>query len=161
MDLEDDIMTTIRDASTASTSWMEHKILEHIKQALRVTLYWKAPAVSIPRKLSSLQFTMKSFHRHLERVMTVEEEGGYLKEISALKPNLERRIESLTGDHDRFRARIRQLMPELDGLHEWEEERFGSVCAAICALLDDVDRHDRQEIDLLQESLLLDEGGEG
>jgi hemerythrin-like domain-containing protein len=140
---------------------MEHKILEHIKQALRVTLDWKAPVVSMPRKLSSLQFTIKSFRRHLERVMTIEEEGGYLDDIADARPSLLSRIDSLANDHGRFRARIRQLVPELDELSDWEEERFHDLCDEIRHLLDDVDRHDALEIDLLQESLLLDEGGEG
>jgi len=154
-------MTTLHDMSTASTSWVEHKVLEHIKQALRVTLDWDAPVVSLPRKLSSLQFTMKSFRRHLERVMTIEEEGGYLDEVAEAKPNLQNRIESLIADHDRFRQRIGQIVPQLDGLSEWAEAEFGGVCVEIRRLLNDVDRHDAAEIDLLQESLLMDEGGEG
>lgn len=159
-------MATLHETSNASTSWMEHSVLEHVKQALRVTLDWKAPVVSMPRKLSSLQFTMKSFHRHLERVMSIEEEGGYLDDILEVKPNLQSRIESLLGDHGRFRARIRELVPELDDLGEydvsdWAEQQFLDVCQDIRNLLDDVDRHDAQEIDLLQESLLYDEGGEG
>ena len=53
-------MPIIQD-STGSTACMEHQVLEHIKQALLVTLNWQAPVVSMPRKLSSLQFTIKSF----------------------------------------------------------------------------------------------------
>jgi hypothetical protein len=154
-------MTTLHDMSTASTSLLEHQVLHHVKQALRVTLDWDAPEVSMPRKLSSLQFTMKSFRRHLERVMKIEEEGGYLDEVSAAKPNLQNRIESLGRDHDRFRNRIRQIVPQLDGLSEWQEERFGGLCDEIRCLLDDIDVHDAGEIDLLQESMLMDEGGEG
>ena len=154
-------MTTMQDNSIASTSLIEHRVLEHIKQALRVTLDWDAPAVSMPRKLSSLQFTMKSFRRHLERVMSVEEEGGYLEEVVEAKPNLQSRIESLSADHDRFRARIRQVVRQLDALNEWEEQQFHDACAEIRTLLRDVDRHDTREIELLQESMLYDEGGEG
>jgi len=154
-------MSTVHDTSLASVSWVEHKVLEHVKQALRVTLDWNAPVVSMPRKLSSLQFTMKSFRRHLERVMSIEEEGGYLDDVAEWKPNLQSRIDSLAGDHGRFRARIRQLVPELDQLNDWEEDRFHELCDEIRHLVDDVDRHDALEIDLLQESLLLDEGGEG
>jgi hypothetical protein len=154
-------MTTLRDTSTLATSWMEHTILEHIKQALRVTLDWHAPEVSMPRKLSSLQFTMKSFQRHLERVMLIEEEGGYLADIADSRPNLTSRIESLGRQHDRFRARIRQIEPRLSELNDWEEAQFGEVCDEIRDLLDRVDAHDAEEVDLLQESLLLDEGGEG
>ena len=36
-------MTTLHDPSIASTSWIEHQVLEHIKQALLVTLDWNAP----------------------------------------------------------------------------------------------------------------------
>jgi hypothetical protein len=154
-------MTPLQDTSSASTSWIEHKVLEHIKQALRVTLDWNAPVVSVPRKLSSLQFTMKSFRRHLERVMSIEEEGGYLEEVADIKPNLQSRIESLNGDHARFRFRIRQIEQQLDGLGEWEEQQFADACDEIHKLLEDVDRHDSHEIELLQESLLMDEGGEG
>ena len=154
-------MTTRPDNSVASISCLEHAVLEHIKQALRVTLDWKAPAVSMPRKLSSLQFTMKSFRRHLERVMSIEEEGGYLDDVAEARPNLQSRIDSLGADHRRFRERIRQIVPELDGLTQWEESRFTDLCDEIRGLLGDVDRHDADEIDLLQESLLLDDGGEG
>jgi hypothetical protein len=140
---------------------MEHKVLEHIKQALRVTLDWNAPVVSMPRKLSSLQFTMKSFRRHLERVMSIEEEGGYLIDVADAKPNLQSRIDALCVDHNRFRTHIRRIVPALEGLSEWEEERFSDVCGEIRNLLQAVDLHDALEIDLLQESLLMDEGGEG
>jgi hypothetical protein len=153
-------MTTLNDSSIA-VSWMEHTILDHIKQALRVTLDWQAPVVSMPRKLSSIQFTMKSFRRHLERVMSIEEEGGYLDEVAEARPSMQSRIECLARDHNRFRARIRELVPELDELNDWEEARFVEICDEIRTLLHEVDWHDALEIDLLQESLLLDDGGEG
>ena len=153
-------MTTLNDSSIA-VSWMEHTILDHIKQALRVTLDWQAPVVSMPRKLSSIQFTMKSFRRHLERVMSIEEEGGYLDEVAEARPSMQSRIECLARDHNRFRARIRELVPELDELNDWEEARFVEICDEIRTLLHEVDWHDALEIDLLQESLLFDDGGEG
>jgi len=154
-------MTTLQDASVASVSCLEHAVLEHIKQALRVTLDWKAPVVSMPRKLSSLQFTMKSFRRHLDRVMSIEEEGGYLNDIAEERPSFQPRIDTLGADHRGFRERIRRLGPELDSLAQWDEMRFAELCDEIRDLLADVDRHDAEEIDLIQESLLLDDGGEG
>jgi hypothetical protein len=154
-------MTTLQDPSIASTSLLEHQILNHVKQALRVTLDWDAPIVSLPRKLSSLRFTIKSFGRHLERVMSIEEEGDYLEEVADAKPSLRSRIDSLDRDHARFRARIGEIGPQLEALSEWQNEQFCSICQEIRHLLDDVDRHDAMEIDLLQESMLMDEGGEG
>ena len=53
----------------AQASCMEHQILDHVKSALRVTLDWKAPSIGLARKTSSVQFTAKSFTRHLLRMM--------------------------------------------------------------------------------------------
>jgi len=147
--------------SSLGTSLMEHRVLGHVKQALRVTLHWKAPSVSMPRKLSSLKFTIKSFQRHLERVMTIEEEGGYLSEVVERKPFLQEQIDRLAGDHLRIRRRVRELVPELASINEWDDDRFQEVCDDIGRLLDEVDAHDAEEIELLQETLLMDEGGEG
>jgi hypothetical protein len=140
---------------------MEHRILDHVKQALRVTLDWSVPDVSMPRKLSSVQFTAKSFLRHFERVMSIEEEGGYMSVVGEMKPYLHERIDQLGGDHERFRARMERLLPDIDSLAEWEESRFHELCNDLRALLDDVDEHDAKEISLLQEALLFDVGGEG
>ncbi len=154
-------MPALQKYATASTACMEHQVLEHIKQALRVTINWQAPVVSMPRKLSSLQFTIKSFQRHFERVISIEEEGGYMTDVLVERPHFQGRIDQLAGDHARFRARLHRLIPELNDIKEWEEPRFDTVCDALRALLDDVDQHDAREVELLQESLLLDDGGEG
>jgi hemerythrin-like domain-containing protein len=154
-------MAALQKNATASTACMEHQILEHIKQALRVTINWHAPIVSMPRKLSSLQFTIKSFQRHLERVIAIEEEGGYMADVLDAKPYLKDRIDRLAGDHARFRERLRRLIPELNDIKEWEEPRFDLVCDGLRDLLDGVDQHDAREVELLQESITLDDGGEG
>src|SRR6186713_1827382 len=124
-------METIQDTSAISIASMEHAVMEHIKQAMRVTLDWQAPEVSLPRKINSLQFTLKSLQRHLERVMSLEEEGGYMRVVQEHKPQLVQRIKNLSGDHAKFRARLAALKPQLDALSEWEEERFVHVCNQI------------------------------
>lgn len=154
-------MAALQNNSTLSTVCMEHQILQHIKQAMRVTLNWDAPDVSLPRKLSSLQFTMKSFQRHLERVMAIEEEGGFMAEVVEAKPYLQDRIDGLADDHARFRERLRALVPELSRIADWEQARFVEICGDLRALLEEVDRHGEREIELLQESLGVDDGGEG
>jgi hypothetical protein len=154
-------MATLQTNSTISTACMEHQVLEHIKQALRVTINWQAPEVSMPRKLSSLQFTIKSFQRHLDRLISIEEEGGYMAEALDVKPHLQSRVDALAGDHQRFRDHLDSLIPQLNDIKEWEEPRFEEVCNELRTLLDEVDAHDIGEVELLQESLLLDDGGEG
>ena len=153
-------MPTLRE-STGSMACMEHQVFEHIKQALLVTLNWQAPSVSMPRKLSSLQFTIKSFQRHLDRVVSIENEGGYMADVADAKPYMQDRIDQLQRDHVCFRDRLRKLIPELNDIKEWEDARFDSVCADLRELIEDVDRHNLAEGELLQESMLTDDGGEG
>lgn len=147
--------------SQATACWMEHQILEHIKGALRVTVDWEAPVVSVARKKSSVRFAFQSFCRHLERMMDIEEEDGYLLEVPQEKPYLSDRVIRLLEDHVRFRLQITELSPELEALPDWKETEFELLCDKIRTLLDDVDRHDHEEVDLLQETLGYDEGGEG
>ena len=154
-------MQAINTQSTANAAWMEHRILDHIKQALRVTLDWKVPSVGVHQKLSSMQFTLKSFQRHLDRLMNLEERDGYMVLVMETKPNLCCRVERLAEDHQRFRESIEQLIPEIESLCEFQNEQFEDICQQINDLLDRVDHHDEQEVELLQEAFLDDEGGEG
>ena len=154
-------MQGIDTRSQANVAWMEHQILDHVKQALRVTLGWQVPAVGLPRKLSSVQFTLKSFQRHLQRLMDIEEQEGYMVLVAETKPHLAVRVERLEHDHQQFRREMEHLLPEVDALTDYESEAFERKCEEIYALLDSIDRHDAEEIELLQETLLFDEGGEG
>lgn len=147
--------------AVAQASQMEHQILDHVKQALRVTLDWKAPSISLPRKMSSVQFTMKSFARHLRRMLELEERDGYLAVVLEEKPNLDRRIRRLQRDHRTFLKRLDEIEPSIASLVALPEQEFEFVCSQISELLDSVDQHDVAEIELLQDTLLHDEGGEG
>lgn len=147
--------------SQVNAAWMEHQILDHVKDALRVTIGWRVPAVGLPRKLSSVQFTLKSFQRHLLRLIDIEEHGGYMEVVTETKPHLTAHVERLKEDHQQFRRHIEQLLPEVEALSEYDNMAFEGFCQEIASLLQQVDQHDREETALLQDTLLFDEGGEG
>ena len=147
--------------SQANVARMEHQILDHVKQALRVTLSWKVPDTGLSRKVSSVRFTFQSFQRHLERLLDLEEQDGYMVLVAEMKPNMFTQVERLEKDHAEFRTALHELMPEVEAVNEYQSEEFEEVCDEIRALLEKIDRHDEEEIDLLQESMLMDEGGEG
>ncbi|MCA9230051.1 MAG: hypothetical protein KDA57_05340 [Planctomycetales bacterium] len=154
-------MQGIEKLSQANVAKMEHQILDHVKQALRVTLDWRVPSVGLPRKLNSVQFTLQSFQRHLERLLDLEEQGGYMAMVAEKKPNMHFRVERLAEDHASFRSAMRDLLPVVEALQEYQCEEFEAICREIEELLERIDRHDTEEIALLQEALLMDEGGEG
>lgn len=147
--------------AAAQASCLEHQILDHVKQALRVTLQWKAPAFGLSRKISSVQFTTKSFMRHLERMMDLEEDEGYMDAVRQQKPNMEHRVRRLEQQHEEFRELIEELKPEVAALTALPSSRAQVVCHRLVDLLNRVDQHDIEEIELLQQALVCDEGGEG
>jgi hemerythrin-like domain-containing protein len=147
--------------AVAQAMCMEHQILDHVKSALRVTLDWKAPTIGLPRKMSSVQFTAKSFMRHLIRMIDLEEQDGYMAEAREQKPHLEHRVQKLERQHAEFRRAIEDLEADVASLTALPEDEFEFVCSRIVELLDEVDEHDLEEIELLQDTLLCDEGGEG
>ncbi|MBA3485126.1 MAG: hypothetical protein H0T51_25295, partial [Pirellulales bacterium] len=100
----------------AQASYMEHQILDHVKRALRVTLDWRAPSIAAARKMSSVQFTTKSFTRHLLRMMDLEETDGYMNVVRDQKPHLEHRVKKLERQHAQFRGYLDELQPEVAAL---------------------------------------------
>lgn len=147
--------------SSASVGWIEHQTLEHIKGALRVTIDSSGPELSQPRRTASIRFVLQSFCRHLERLMRIEEEDGYMTDVAEVNPCLSQQIRALALDHHHFREKVRELTPRVEGVDDWDAQQFASVCEDIRVFLDELDRHDEAEIRLLQEALTLDEGGEG
>lgn len=145
----------------ASLCLMEHQILQHVKDALRITLAWDVRSVGLARKVSSVQFTMQSLRRHLDRVMSLEEEDGYMSSVRELKPNLYDRVANLRLEHQEFRRTLESLLPALEKVNPSDEERFDEVCTELNAFLARIDRHDKQETELLQTAFYEDIGGEG
>jgi hypothetical protein len=147
--------------AAAKQCWIEHQTLQHVKEALRVTLAWKVSSVGAPRKLSTLQFMLRSFERHLSRLMDLEESGGYLADICDAKPRLWHRAFKLIDQHRSFRQALSDLAAALERVAPTNDADLNEMCDQITALLGQVDDHDSQEIEMIQEALLIDEGGEG
>lgn len=146
-------------ATTAQTT--EQRVLSHLTQALRVMVEWRAPSISEGRRQSSVRFALRSFCRHLERLMNFEEQGGYLSGVAEENPCWDQRVRRLRDEHSDLRARIDRLAPQLDDPSAWKADRFEGVCLAIRDLLDEVEHHDDAEVALLQDAAMRDEGGEG
>jgi hypothetical protein len=66
-------MTTL-----AHATLIEHQVMEHIKDALRIALEAKAWPAAIGRKLASVRFMADSFDRHFRMLMNLEKADGYL-----------------------------------------------------------------------------------
>ena len=139
---------------------VEHEALRHIIGALRTVLDWKPSGNDVSRKLSSLRFIIQSFQRHLERLMALKEQDGYMTEAVAEKPNLAAKVDALLADHDHFEESMHRLILKLEHISATDKTNFDAVCLDLEELLVKLDDHHRREADLMQEAFLRDVGGD-
>ena len=140
---------------------LEHQILQLVTSALRLSLEWEVGSVGFDKKRSSVRFTAQSFQRHLERLMTLEEGGGYMQFVRDRQPGMYEAALALRREHDEFRHNLVQIIAALEELPDDDLEGLGEACRQLETLLQRLDQHHLREIDLIQETVNCDVGGEG
>jgi hypothetical protein len=140
---------------------VEHEMLKHIMEGLRLTLGWQVEGADASRKLSTLRFVAGSFQRHLEHLMALEEHDGYLERVVECAPFLGRAADALQAEHDRFRGETRRLVQRLERLQGTDLAELERTGDELRALMARVEEHSRKEMALLQEAFARDGGGEG
>ena len=162
------ITSCVTDAvATAKACRSEANILRSVRGALERALGWDVASTGFTQKLCSVHFALKSLDRHVQRMMELEERGGYMAVVGDTKPNLRDRAELLQAEHEMLRERFGQVMtafeplPRVVALNTSQQDRFVQLCDELDMLLQDLDHHEAREAELLQDVLLYDEGGEG
>ncbi len=140
---------------------VENETLAHITSALRATIGWKYQATDLTRKLESLLFVGHSFQRHIEHLMQLEEQEGYMSVVLLSRPELKEEVEALRQEHAHFRQGVDQILVRLQDVPPTDHVVFAKVSEDMLVLLENLEKHSQKEIHLLQEALLRDEGGEG
>lgn len=147
--------------TVAQQALIEHRILQHVKAALRLSLDWKVNEVGFDRKLSSVRFTAQSLERHIERMMCLEEDGGYMDAVREEKPDFAARVEALEQEHGEIRRLLALVMPQLEGEAAHDPDHLTEICQSLERLLATLDSHEQKETALLLEVFTSDVGGEG
>ena len=140
---------------------VEHEALRHIIGALRTVMDWKPARDDLSRKLASLRFICQSFQRHLERLMALKEENGYMKGAVEQMPSLAEKVQSLLHEHDQFDESLHRLLFKLDQTSAPEQARVDAVSSDVEALLVKLEDHHRREAEFMQEAFQRDVGGQG
>ncbi len=146
---------------TSQQTTIEHEALKHITSALRTVMDWHPSGDDIARKLSSLRFIAQSFQRHLERLMALKEQDGYMADALAEKPNLDEKAQALLTEHDEFDESLHRLLLKLEHVSATDKKAIDAACRDLEELLIKLDEHHRREAKLMQEAFLRDEGGHG
>lgn len=142
-------------------SLAEHDLVEHVKQALRLALSWNVEVVGVSRKLMSVKFCGESLGRHLDLLMEMEEQGGYLDDVAECKPNLYQQAVALCNEHGQIRTVVQRVLNDVQAFNSEDEAAFNALCGEVERLLQKLDAHEERERDMIFELYCADEGGEG
>jgi hemerythrin-like domain-containing protein len=140
---------------------VENQVLDHVKRALRNTLTSDTERMGLERKVSSVRFVTESLERHLQRMLDFEDEVGLVDPLEANKPHLVEKAASLQREHEQIRLLLQDLSEAAANLTSAEETYFHAFCQHAASFLNTLDKHENQEIEVLQQIYTDDEGGEG
>ena len=132
---------------------LEHEVVARLADALRTAIGWSHHG-GVTRKLESVRFLAESFRRHLERMLDLEEHGGYLDQVAASHPHLRPQLGELRAQHEHFRLQIDTALTRLEQFDGAGQAELDSMLEEFSTLLDDIDRHNKQETQLLQDVML-------
>lgn len=150
-----------RKNDVAIRAQVERESLQHIRNALNRIIEWEERGGDPSQKLPSLRLIALAFRRHLDGLIAVEEQGGYLQEVTEARPQLSGEVASLQREFEDFQALIDRIVARLQQVAPTNRARMLVVSEELFALANELEEHDRKEIDLLQEAFLRVEGGEG
>jgi len=140
---------------------VEHEMLKHIVDGLRLAIGLKPEGDNFSRKLHTVHFIALSLQRHLDHMLALEEGDGYMDAVVKLSPQLGRRVDALRQEHDQFRQASRQVLHRLEAVAPTDQAGFRNACDEVLALLKKLEAHTSKEVKLVQEAFGRDGGGEG
>jgi len=149
------------DKTIAEQMVVEHEILKHIDDGLRLAIGLKPEGNDFSRKLHTIHFTAMSLQRHLDHILKLEECDGYMDAVVKLSPQLARQVDTLRQEHDQFRTASHQVLHRLANVAPNDQTTFGNVCDEVLALLKKLEEHTKKEEKLVHETFGRDCGGEG
>lgn len=138
----------------------ESDAVQNLKAALTAAISWDAKSVGMQRKVQGVRFVIEALERHLRKLMDLEEREGCLAWIGDTKPNLQSLASALCEEHDRFRMRLKEIVPRWESATSMQVEEFNELCDSVRSFLAAVERHECRERDLMYSALCDDEGGE-
>lgn len=151
---------------TVTGTWREQVLDEH--RELRATIVFLREFLQEPRPdigrsgshswAAELAKQLASLHDELFRHFRHEEEGGMVEEISLEHPRASARIETIVDQHPAMLRELRHLTNMALTYSEGRSPSDPALRQRVKALLDGLDKHEREETDLIQRLALRDSG---
>jgi hypothetical protein len=132
---------------------LEHEVVARLTEALRTAVGWNQHG-DLSRKLSSVEYLTQSFERHVERMFELEEHDGYIDHVEQSLPQFAAQVAGFRNEHAAFRRQIAELLGQLAHSASMSSEEADLLLGRMQVLLDDIDNHNKREMNLLEEILV-------
>jgi hypothetical protein len=124
----------------------EHEMLAHITSEMRTAI--------AARNLSRLHAVTLRFQEHLNRMLALEEEDGYMSAVLESHPEVRDEIELRQREHNCFRMALTRILRRWPRAAEIDGATIRKVSYELLTLLEKLDEHTTREIHLLERALL-------
>jgi hypothetical protein len=138
----------------------ESDAVQNLKSALRAAISWDAKSVGMGRKVQGVRFVIEALERHMMKLMDLEEREGCLAWIGESRPSLSALASALCEEHERFRTRLKEIVPRWETAGAMQKDEFDDLCDSVRSFLASVEHHECRERDLMYSALYDDDGGE-
>lgn len=132
---------------------LEHEIVARLTEALRTAVAWNQHG-DLSRKLSSVQHLTESFQRHVVRMFEQEEQDGYIDHVEQSYPQHAGEVAVFRDQHAALRTRIGELLGHVEKSEAMSAQEADLLFDGMQILLNDIDSHNKSEMNLLEEILV-------
>jgi len=139
--------------------WMkqEHVRIQELSNHLREHVV-AVPPGSREAWLAELNKRFDHFAAHVRRVMSIQEEGGYLLPVLEVRPTLSAQVELLRHEHTELRQLMDNLQETVRALKPQSNLLIRDACTRIQVFLGHVQRHEEHENHIVLYTLTEDIG---
>ncbi len=130
----------------------EHEMLASITSELRTAIF--------SRNVDRLRTMTLAFQDHLHRMLSFEEQGGFISIVLESRPDFRDDVDLLLREHDCFRMSAKRILARLPGSLATDDAAIRKTSRDLLMLLEKLDEHNTREVDLLASAVVGDEASD-
>jgi len=136
----------------------EHQALEQIADQLRKAIE-RTTSTDSRSWLAHLRERLEHFRAHMHHRLALEESGGFLKEVTRVRPTLSREVDHCHNEHREILQLTDGLYQDLLAVRPEQGESLRDLCLRVRHLLSEVRHHEERESLLVLFAFNTDIGG--
>lgn len=130
----------------ADISLLEDEVNKHVEKEQLTS--WKLDIMG----------RLRDFQNHLSKHFDLEEEGGFMDEISNIAPQHQDKIDQLENEHKQITHDLDAVIEDLKQLHQGDFGQLTGIRERILGIFTNLHTHEALERELMQDVYLQDTG---